>query len=369
MVLAHPLVGVGPNMVEQRTPSSAIHLRWNRQGAPAQRADADRRRARPPGASSPGWSFVGIALVDLSRAVPRGRTPRAGRVGVGGAVVDARRRPVRVQLRRLGVPDAVLLIVLTLPFAAIATRRVSRMNLPPLARSTGPQLIARFGGLRILVVGDVMLDRFIVGTVTRISPEAPVPVVVEHEHVAAGRRRQRRAQPRGARRARVARGHRRPGRGAPSGCGRAVGRRHRRPSLVEDPGRPTTKSAHRHGAESAGRAHGLRGATREVSGDLERDRASTIGAAGGARALVVSDYLKGVVTRAVVRGADRAEGAGDAARGGPEDSAPRSTIAGATLVTPNHHEAEQATHLRNRTDDEAQAAARDFGARRAARPC
>src|ERR1041385_3655981 len=30
---------------------------------------------------------------------------------------------------------------------------------------------------RILVVGDVMLDHFIFGSVARISPEAPVPVV------------------------------------------------------------------------------------------------------------------------------------------------------------------------------------------------
>ena len=29
----------------------------------------------------------------------------------------------------------------------------------------------------ILVVGDLMLDRFIFGTVDRISPEAPVPIV------------------------------------------------------------------------------------------------------------------------------------------------------------------------------------------------
>ncbi|MBA3269754.1 MAG: hypothetical protein H0T71_04515, partial [Acidobacteria bacterium] len=30
---------------------------------------------------------------------------------------------------------------------------------------------------RLLVLGDVMLDQFIVGRVSRISPEAPVPVV------------------------------------------------------------------------------------------------------------------------------------------------------------------------------------------------
>ena len=38
-------------------------------------------------------------------------------------------------------------------------------------------LIGRFAEQRILVVGDVMLDWFIWGSVSRISPEAPVPVV------------------------------------------------------------------------------------------------------------------------------------------------------------------------------------------------
>jgi len=39
------------------------------------------------------------------------------------------------------------------------------------------QLIERFGAGRILVAGDLMLDEFIWGNVSRISPEAPVPVV------------------------------------------------------------------------------------------------------------------------------------------------------------------------------------------------
>ena len=38
-------------------------------------------------------------------------------------------------------------------------------------------ILARFPQQRILVVGDVMLDRFLWGKVSRISPEAPVPVV------------------------------------------------------------------------------------------------------------------------------------------------------------------------------------------------
>lgn len=37
--------------------------------------------------------------------------------------------------------------------------------------------VRRFADTRILVIGDVILDQFIWGTVSRISPEAPVPVV------------------------------------------------------------------------------------------------------------------------------------------------------------------------------------------------
>ena len=38
-------------------------------------------------------------------------------------------------------------------------------------------LVRRFAGTRVLVVGDLMLDRYVWGRVHRISPEAPVPVV------------------------------------------------------------------------------------------------------------------------------------------------------------------------------------------------
>jgi D-glycero-beta-D-manno-heptose-7-phosphate kinase len=47
--------------------------------------------------------------------------------------------------------------------------------------------IDRFEGKSILVIGDIMLDRFIWGKVSRISPEAPVPVVeVERESTMLG---------------------------------------------------------------------------------------------------------------------------------------------------------------------------------------
>src|ERR1700760_1626008 len=38
-----------------------------------------------------------------------------------------------------------------------------------------------FYNIRVLVVGDLMLDRYILGEVDRISPEAPVPVL-RHAH-------------------------------------------------------------------------------------------------------------------------------------------------------------------------------------------
>ncbi|HLP17509.1 MAG TPA: D-glycero-beta-D-manno-heptose-7-phosphate kinase [Bacteroidota bacterium] len=39
------------------------------------------------------------------------------------------------------------------------------------------ELFAHFKNKRIAVIGDVMIDRYLWGSVTRISPEAPVPVV------------------------------------------------------------------------------------------------------------------------------------------------------------------------------------------------
>lgn len=51
-------------------------------------------------------------------------------------------------------------------------------------------LLNRLEGHRVLVCGDVMLDEYVFGTVTRISPEAPVPIVEadleRHCHVPGG---------------------------------------------------------------------------------------------------------------------------------------------------------------------------------------
>src|SRR4051794_41168588 len=56
-----------------------------------------------------------------------------------------------------------------------------------LSRARLDEILERARGLRVAVVGDVMLDVYLVGSVSRISPEAPVPVVhVSEERFALG---------------------------------------------------------------------------------------------------------------------------------------------------------------------------------------
>ena len=48
-------------------------------------------------------------------------------------------------------------------------------------------VVGRFAGRKVMVLGDLMLDRYVWGRVERISPEAPVPVVeIERESYALG---------------------------------------------------------------------------------------------------------------------------------------------------------------------------------------
>ncbi len=46
-----------------------------------------------------------------------------------------------------------------------------------IAMARAKKIISEFRGKEILIIGDIMLDRYIWGSVNRISPEAPVPVV------------------------------------------------------------------------------------------------------------------------------------------------------------------------------------------------
>jgi len=233
--------------------------------------------------------------------------------------------------------------------------------LPPIASGRARELVARFSGVPVLVAGDVMLDRFIVGRVSRISPEAPVPIVqFESEYTRLG----------GA--ANVAHniaalGGRASLVGIVGGDGAAARLREALAAagigaegLVEDRARPTTEKVRvvTERKQQVARIDYERDA--DARGDVERaivDRVSAL--ARDAKALLVSDYLKGAITRAVVEAL--------LARSRPLVVDPKiphlACYAGATLITPNHHEAEVATHRRVRSDDDACEAARAFRAR------
>jgi len=229
------------------------------------------------------------------------------------------------------------------------------------------ELIGRFARQPVLVVGDVMLDHFIVGRVTRISPEAPVPVVqFQSEHFRLG----------GAANVAnniVALG----GKASLAGvigvdvagarltellgvAGVAVD------GLVRDSTRPTTEKVRVVTERNQQVARIDYERESDIGGDVERALAMNIAQLGRqAQALLVSDYLKGVVTRAVVESLLAVAGtqaiSGDRVPLLIDPKIPHlACYAGATLVTPNQHEAETATHMRIRNDEEACVAAREF---------
>jgi len=51
-----------------------------------------------------------------------------------------------------------------------------------IAAPRAAELLGRMAGRRVVVIGDAMIDEWIWGDVSRISPEAPVPVVAVREH-------------------------------------------------------------------------------------------------------------------------------------------------------------------------------------------
>jgi rfaE bifunctional protein kinase chain/domain len=221
-------------------------------------------------------------------------------------------------------------------------------------------LLDRFRGRTILVVGDVMVNHFVIGRVDRISPEAPVPVVafdheeyrlggaanVAHNIVAMGGR----AQIVGvvgadADAARLVADL------EPLGIG-ATG-------LVTDPDRCTTRKLRVVTTRNQQVARIDYERDGEVSGHVQSAIVSKIDElVGSAAAILISDYMKGAISR------DVAQGAAAAARrhGIPLLVDPKvphvGYYAGATVVTPNHHEAEAVTHMRIRSADDASRAAK-----------
>jgi rfaE bifunctional protein kinase chain/domain len=239
---------------------------------------------------------------------------------------------------------------------------VKASSLPAVDRARAHDVAARFSSASVLVIGDVMLDQFLIGRVTRISPEAPVPIVqfgrmenriggaanVAHNLVALGGGVDLVGL--------IGRDE------AASTLGEALrAQRVSAEHLVVDAERPTTTKVRvvtdRY-QQVARIDYELDDEATGASEEALIHRASALAAKAGA--IVVSDYLKGTVTRRLV--GELATIARD--RRIPLLVDPKiphiEYYAGASLVTPNHQEAEVAAHMRIRNDDEAAAAARAF---------
>jgi len=220
------------------------------------------------------------------------------------------------------------------------------------------QLVEQLPNAKVLCIGDVMLDRFVYGSVTRISPEAPIPIIrVERESAMLG------------------------GAGNVTRNATALGALVRFLSLVGDdlPGREVMEYvANDKGVEPyiqiernrpttiktryiAGGQQLLR-SDNETTATLAAATISNLSAlaaqlAPDVSAIVLSDYGKGVlhgdVVAATIAAARKA--------GKPVIVDPKGTdysiYRGATVVTPNRAEAQAATGIEIHSDADAIAAA------------
>jgi D-beta-D-heptose 7-phosphate kinase/D-beta-D-heptose 1-phosphate adenosyltransferase len=237
------------------------------------------------------------------------------------------------------------------------------MLLPPITPDRARRIAGAASSARVLVIGDAMLDKFIVGRVTRISPEAPVPVVAfDHEMFRMGGAANvaHNINALGGQATLIAVTGMDDGAGTLTHACREAGIA---PSLVSDASRPTTTKVRIVTDRNQQVARIDYEADMEVADDIERRIIGEVEThAPRATAIVISDYLKGCITRTVVQSA-----VAKAAPGVPVLVDPKiphiEYYAGTTLVTPNHHEAEVATNRRIRSEDDARAVGRQFRTR------
>jgi len=237
------------------------------------------------------------------------------------------------------------------------------MLLPPVTPERARRIAGAASSARVLVIGDAMLDKFIVGRVTRISPEAPVPVVTfDHEmfRIGGAANVAHNITALGGQATLVAVTGMDDGAATLAHACREAGIA---PSLVGDASRRTTTKVRIVTDRNQQVARIDYEADGEIADEVERRILGEIEThAPRATAIVISDYLKGCITRTVVHRA-----VANAAPGVPVLVDPKiphiEYYAGTTLVTPNHHEAEVATNTRIRSEDEARAAARQFRTR------
>jgi len=235
---------------------------------------------------------------------------------------------------------------------------------PRLDPARAAAIATGFPRVTLLVLGDLMLDHFVWGSVTRISPEAPVPVVrMEREsHLLGGAGNVARNV--------VAMG----GRAVPVGVrgddrdGEQLARLCREAGIAGDgvmvvPGRPTTVKTrvvahHQHVVRVDREEDGPLGAAIETQ--LARRALDQLDAS---QALIISDYDKGAISpdllKTILPEAIR--------RGLPVVVDPKVRLFDhyrpATVVTPNAREAIEAAGRTARTDHEFEAISRELRAR------
>jgi D-glycero-beta-D-manno-heptose-7-phosphate kinase len=213
-------------------------------------------------------------------------------------------------------------------------------------------ILAAARGRPVLVLGDVMLDRYLWGNVTRISPEAPVPVVdVDRETMRLGGAANvcRNVKSLGALPRLLAvvgedeTGERLRSELAQAGLP-ADG-------LIQDAGRRTTLKT-----RVVARGQHLVRADEEDRGEISEAIVGAMQAAipdalEGAGAVIISDYGKGVVTRSLLEYLLSAA----QARNVPVAVDPKDThffsYHGVNVITPNQHEAAEVLGYKLRTDE------------------
>jgi D-beta-D-heptose 7-phosphate kinase/D-beta-D-heptose 1-phosphate adenosyltransferase len=225
------------------------------------------------------------------------------------------------------------------------------------------EILSRLGTQAVLCVGDLMLDEFIYGDVTRISPEAATPVLAvrrEETEIGGAGNVARNIASLGARCIFI-------GVVGDDDAGRALATSFRaQPNidahLVVDASRTTTRKV-RFVSEHHS-THLLR-ADWEVACALSATTEAEViahvrAAMPRVGAVVLSDYAKGVLTPQMVRTLiDEARAAGKPIIVDPKGH-DYSVYRGATLITPNLKEAAEATWRTAKTDDEVAAAAADL---------
>ena len=229
-----------------------------------------------------------------------------------------------------------------------------------LAKQTVEEIARKIGDHTVVVLGDLMLDEFIWGDVSRISPEAPVPVVDirrQSTHLGGAANVLANLVALGSKACVI-------GVVGDDDAGNKVRSELRKQSalqtndlLITDNSRPTTIKtriiAHSQMVVRADREHRA-----PVAAQIEDQIIAAARAAiAGAHALVVSDYDKGVITPRIL-----SEVLPSAYKHMPVLIDPKlrnfDSYRPATLVTPNHHEALRMANVEEDSDEGLQIAAR-----------